>query len=93
MAPRIQLFKFDRDLLNRKGQHGVALPLATGCRERYIGVWKLDVMAMGPYAQARLSPIKVPKRGFHGGSVTHAGKDVMVSESRKFILCLSYSAL
>ena len=92
-APRIQLFKFDRDLLNREKQHGAMLHMAADLRERYIGVWKLDVMAMGPYAQARLAPIKIPKRGFHGDIVTSGGKDVVISESRKFILCLSDSAL
>ena len=62
-------------------------------REQYIGVWKENVLACGSYARSRLAPIKLAKRGFHGETISQSGKDVMVSESRKFILCLSDSAL
>ena len=94
-APKIQLFKFDRDLLINSGttSHSTILPSTTDFHERFIGVWKEDVLACGSYARSRLSNKSVPKRGFHGETVTHAGKDTMISESRKFILCLSDSAL
>ena len=94
MAPRIQLFKFDRDLLmNSKRQPGALLPSPADLRERYIGVWKENVLACGSYARSRLPPIKLAKRGFHGDIITHAGNDVLISESRKFIICLSDSAV
>eukprot|EP00804_Cyclotella_cryptica_P002593 CCRYP_010415-RA/>CCRYP_010415-RA protein AED:0.13 eAED:0.13 QI:2446/1/1/1/1/1/2/508/796 len=84
---RIQLFKFDRDaLLERSKGHGDLI-------ERYIGVWKEDVLACGSFARSRLSPIKMPKRGFHGENITQSGKDLFVSESRKVIVCLSSSAI
>jgi hypothetical protein len=92
-GPKIQLFKFDRDLLNncRKRLHGIPTDMNT--HERYIGVWKESVLACGSYARSRLAPMLVPKRGFHGDTVTDAGRNVIISESRKFILCLSDSAL
>ncbi|KAL7543433.1 hypothetical protein ACHAXR_012709 [Thalassiosira sp. AJA248-18] len=94
MSPRIQLFKFDRNfLINRARQHRASLASSTDFREKYIGVWKLGVLACGSYARSRLPPVKLAKRGFHGDIIAHAGKDIMISESRKFILCLSDSAL
>mmetsp|Transcript_27547 Transcript_27547/g.59218 ORF Transcript_27547/g.59218 Transcript_27547/m.59218 type:complete len:1496 (+) Transcript_27547:194-4681(+) len=95
MAPRIQLFKFDRDLLinSKTKSHGTSLSSAADFYERYIGVWKQDVLACGSYAQSRLAPIRRRKRGFHGDTITKMGKDIMISESRKFIICLSDSAL
>jgi len=94
-APRIQLFKFDRDtLINSKRQEDTSiLPSELDFSERYVGVWKEDVLACGPYARTRLSPIQMTKRGFHGDPTMRNTKDVMVSEGRKFILCLSDVAL
>ena len=95
-APRIQLFKFDRDTLinsKRLQANAVALSSTIDFSERYIGVWRETVLACGSYARSRLSPIQMPKRGFHGDPVVRTGKDVMVSEGRRFILCLSDSAL
>ena len=92
-VPKIQLFKFDRDLLTnyRKKSHGVSMD--TDIHERYVGVWKENILACGPHARLRLAPVLVPKRGFHGDTMTDAGRDVMMSESRKIILCLSDSTL
>lgn len=81
-SPKIQMFKFDRG--QRPAMH---------LRERYIGVCKESVLACGSYARSRLSPKRIPKRTFHGDAVIRAGKDVMISESREYILCLSESAL
>ena len=95
-APRIQLFKFDRDTLinsKRLQANAVALSSTIDFSERYIGVWSETVLACGSYARMRMSPIQIPKRGFHGDPVVRKGKDVMVSEGRRFILCLSDSAL
>jgi len=94
-APRIQLFKFDRDtLINSKRQEDTSiLPSELDFSERYVGVWKQDVLACGPYARTRLSPIQMIKRGFHGDPIMRGAKDVMVSEGRQFILCLSDVAL
>ena len=97
MAPRIQLFKFDRDLLiNRyRQQQGAVLPLNKSYfRERFIGTWKVDVLACGSFARSRLPPVTLPRLGFHGDTiVARAGKEEMANESRKFILCLSESAI
>jgi hypothetical protein len=82
-SPKIQMFKFDR------GQR----PHAMHFRERYIGVCKESVLACGSYARSRLPPKRIPKRTFHGDTAIRAGKDVMISESREYILCLSESAL
>eukprot|EP00581_Thalassiosira_minuscula_P014765 CAMPEP_0183721460 /NCGR_PEP_ID=MMETSP0737-20130205/13729_1 /TAXON_ID=385413 /ORGANISM="Thalassiosira miniscula, Strain CCMP1093" /LENGTH=1599 /DNA_ID=CAMNT_0025951471 /DNA_START=195 /DNA_END=4994 /DNA_ORIENTATION=+ len=94
-APKIQLFKFDRDLLinARTKLHGANLPSSADFHERYIGIWRENLLACGGPAISRLPPLKIPKRGFHGETVTIGSKDVMASESRKFILCLSDSAL
>jgi len=94
-APRIQLFKFDRDtLINSKRQEDTSiLPSDLDFSERYVGVWKQDILACGPYARTRLSPIQMTKRGFHGDPIMRGAKDVMVSEGRQFILCLSDVAL
>jgi hypothetical protein len=83
LSPKIQMFKFDREQISN----------AMHFRERYIGVCKEYVLACGSYAHLRLSPIRTPKRTFHGDTVIRAGKNVMISESRKYILCLSESAL
>ncbi|KAL7546571.1 hypothetical protein ACHAWF_009903 [Thalassiosira exigua] len=94
VAPRIQLFKFDRDaIVNEKRGQGALLASMMDFRERYIGVWKENVLACGSYARSRLAPVKLARRGFHGETISHSGKEVMVSESRKFIVCLSDSAL
>ena len=93
LAPRIGLFKFDRGLLINYLRQQANYSSSIDFRERYVGVCKEYVLACGPYARTRLSPIKTPKRTFHGDTVIRAGKDVMISESRKFILCLSESAL
>ena len=93
MAPRIQLYKFDRNLLIESKKRCGAIPSNMDFLERYIGVWTEDVLACGSYARLRLSPIQLPKRGFHGDTVSRGGKDVIVSESRKFTICLSDSAL
>ena len=94
MAPRIQLFKFDRDLIvSRASQHGSVFPSSIDSSEKYVGVWKENVLACGSYARSRLAPVKLAKRGFHGDIETVSGKDDMMSESRKFILCLSDAAL
>ncbi|KAL7521870.1 hypothetical protein ACHAWX_006562 [Stephanocyclus meneghinianus] len=87
VTPRIQLFKFDRDsLVERSKNHGDLI-------ERYIGVWRENILACGSYARARLNPIKMLKRSFHGDNVTKSGKDVFVSKSRKVVVCLSSSAI
>lgn len=97
MAPRIQLFKFDRDLLiNRyRQQQGAVLPLnGSYFRERFIGTWKVGVLACGSFARSRLPPVKLPRLGFHGDTIiTREGKEEMANESRKFILCVSESAV
>jgi len=94
MAPRIQLFKFDRDLIiNSHRQQGIGLPVKIDFHERFIGIWKVDVLACGTFARSRLPPMKAPMKGFHGDTITRAGKDEMISESRKFILCLSEAAV
>jgi len=93
MIPRIQLFKFDRSsLIERKNQSDYSLSMID-FSERYIGVWKEDVLACGPYARMRLTPLKLPMRGFHGDAISHGGKEVTVSDCRKFIVCLSDCAL
>jgi hypothetical protein len=93
-APRIQLFKFDRDIIiNKHRQQGSFLPSKFDFRERFIGIWKVDVLACGSFARSRLPPMKVPRNGFHGDTIIRAGKVEMMSESRKFILCLSESAV
>lgn len=92
-APRIGLFKFDRGLLINNLRQQANHSSSMDFRERYLGVCKEYVLSCGSYARTRLSPIKTPKRTFHGDTVIRAGKDVMISESRKFILCLSESAL
>lgn len=83
-TPRIQLFQFDRNavIATSKNQHD----------ERYIGVWREDVLACGSFARSRLQPIKMHKRGFHGEVLSNAGKDILVSESRKIVVCLSNMA-
>jgi len=94
MAPRIQLFKFDRDLIiNGHKQQGMVLPMKIDFSERFVGIWNVDVLACGTFARSRLPPMKVPKKGFHGDTITRAGKEEMISESRKFILCLSEAAI
>lgn len=95
LVPRIQLFKFDRNALIEGIKHnsGTSIPKPTEFAERYVGVWKEDVLACGSYARSRLTPISISRRGFHGEVITRAGKNVSVSESRKFIVCLSASAL
>lgn len=93
LAPRIGLFKFDRGLLINNLRQQANHSSSMDFRERYLGVCKEYVLACGSYARTRLSPIKTPKRTFHGDKVIRAGKDVMISDSRKFILCLSESAL
>ena len=93
LAPRIGLFKFDRGLLINNLRQQANHSSSMDFRERYLGVCKEYVLACGSYARARLSPTKASKRTFHGDTVMRAGKDVMISDSRKFILCLSESAL
>ncbi len=93
-APRIQLFKFDRDIIiNKHRQQGSFLSSKLDFRERFVGIWKVDVLACGSFARSRLPPMKVPRNGFHGDTIIRAGKVEMMSESRKFILCLSESAI
>lgn len=92
MAPRIQLFKFDRQTLINYRQNAVHSSIFD-LRERYVGVCKEFVLACGTHARARISPVQIPKRTFHGDTVTRAGKVITISESRKFILCLSETAL
>ncbi len=93
IMPRIQLFKFDRDSLIESKKQSISSPSMIDFSERYIGVWKEDVLACGSYARMRLPPLKLPKRGFHGDAVSRGGKEVTVSDCRKFILCLSDCAL
>ena len=96
-APRIQLYKFDRDtLINSKRQHDGAAALASTIdfSEQYIGVWQQNALACGSYARSRMPPMQMPQREFHGERVLHNNaKDAMVSEGRRFILCLSDAAL
>ena len=87
MPPRIQLFKFDRKLLydGFNSPHDLS--------ERYIGVWKEDLLACGSFARSRVHPIQMQRRGFHGEDIIRLGSAALVSESRKIIVCLSDSAL
>lgn len=87
MYPRIQLFKFDRSALHERSKTQEYMG------ERYIGVWREDVIACGAFACSRVQPINIPRRGFHGEIITQSGKDAHVSESRKIVACLSDSAL
>ena len=87
MPPRIQLFRFDRNALHEGHDNQADLS------ERFIGVWREDVLACGSFARSRVHPIKMPKRGFHGENITESGKDKFVSGSRKIVVCLSDSAL
>ena len=87
MPPRIQLFKFDRKALDDRfrTQHDLS--------ERYIGVWKEDLLACGSFARSRVKPMQMQKRGFHGEDIIQSGKGALVSGSRKIVVCLSDSAL
>eukprot|EP00956_Cyclotella_meneghiniana_P016253 scaffold25569_cov57-Cyclotella_meneghiniana.AAC.3 len=87
MYPRIQLYKFDRNALNERTKTHEYMG------ERYIGVWREDVIACGAFACSRVQPVNMPRRGFHGEILTQSGKNVHVSESRKIVICLSDSAL
>lgn len=87
MPPRIQLFKFDRKSLDATST------TREDVSERYVGVWKEDVLACGTFARSRVQPISMLKRGFHGENIVRSGKDVLVSESRKILVCLTDSAL
>ena len=90
-APRIQLFKFDRSVLI-DGRLDAFAPLDLG--EQFVGALRMGVIPCGAYARGRLSPARVPRRGFHGDRVaSRGGKDVLVSEARELILCLSDGAL
>ena len=93
VAPRIQLFKFDRQTLINNYRMNAVHSSVIDLQERYVGVCKEHVLACGTHARARMSPVQIPKRTFHGDTVTRAGKVVMISESRNFILCLSETAL
>ena len=91
LAPRIQLYKFDRDAMTNNRQR--EKEMGGNAYERYLGVWREGVLACGSYARKRLAPIQLRKRGFHGDIITRGGKDVVVSESRRYILCLSDKAV
>ena len=94
LSPRIQMYKFDRDALTKSRNRDKDLNLMGGdVRERYLGVWREGVLACGSYARKRLAPVQLPKRGFHGDIIVKGGKDIAVSESRRYILCLSDTAL
>jgi hypothetical protein len=94
LSPRIQMYKFDRDALTKSRNRDNELNLMGGdVRERYLGVWREGVLACGSYARKRLAPVQLPKRGFHGDIIVKGGKDIAVSESRRYILCLSDTAL
>jgi hypothetical protein len=94
MTPRIQMYKFDRDALTNSRKRDQELnPMGGDVCERYLGVWREGVLACGPYARKRLAPVQLRKRGFHGDIIMRGGKEVAVSESRRYILCLSDTAL
>ena len=94
LVPRIQMYKFDRDSLTKSRERDQELnPMEDYVCERYLGVWREGVLACGPYARKRLAPVQLPKRGFHGDILLRGGKDIFVTESRKYILCLSDTAL
>eukprot|EP00985_Skeletonema_marinoi_P024768 scaffold17539_cov182-Skeletonema_marinoi.AAC.3 len=94
IAPRIQMYKFDRDSLTNSRKRDQELnPMGGDISERYLGVWREGVLACGPYARKRLAPVRLQKRGFHGDTIMRGGKEVAVSESRRYILCLSDTAL
>ena len=94
IAPRIQMYKFDRDALTNSRKRDQELnPMGGDICERYLGVWREGVLACGPYARKRLAPFRLRKRGFHGETTIQGGKEVVVSESRRYILCLSNTAL
>lgn len=94
VAPRIQMYKFDRDALTNSRKRDQELnPMGGDICERYLGVWREGVLACGPYARKRMAPARLRKRGFHGETTIRRGKEVAVSESRRYILCLSDMAL
>lgn len=94
VAPRIQMYKFDRDALTNSRKRDQELnPMGSDICERYLGVWREGVLACGSYARKRMSPARLRKRGFHGETTIRRGKEVAVSESRRYILCLSDMAL
>ncbi|KAL7497903.1 hypothetical protein ACHAWT_007083 [Skeletonema menzelii] len=94
IAPRIQMYKFDRDALTNSRKRDQELnPMGGDISERYLGVWREGVLACGPYARKRLTPFRLRKRGFHGDTTIRGGKEVFVSESRRYILCLSNMSL
>lgn len=90
-APRIQLFKFDRSVLI-DGRLNPFAPVDLG--EQFVGALRMGVIPCGTYARGRLNPARKPRRGFHGDRVaSKGGKDVLFSEARELILCLSDDAL
>ena len=94
IAPRIQMYKFDRDALTKSRKRDQELnPMGGDTCERYLGVWSDGVLACGSYARKRLAPVGIRKRGFHGDYSMRGDKEVLVSESRRYILCLSDAAL
>jgi hypothetical protein len=94
IAPRIQMYKFDRDaLINSRKRDQELNPMGGDVCERYLGVWREGVLACGSYARKRLVPVQLRKRGFHGDIIMRGGKEEVVSDSRRYILCLSDNAL
>ncbi|CAB9516162.1 nischarin [Seminavis robusta] len=94
--PRIQLFPKDRDLREKSVKKGssasVQLPtnrIGEEQKERFVKVWKEDIVACGKPALRRLKPNRTAHFGFHGELSWLDGKVQTVSECRQVILCLS----
>ena len=86
--PRIQLYNSDRDLAKVLSRSG-----AVTAKEKFLEVWKEDILACGIASSSRLPPTEVVLRGFHGEIVRDRGVEQKVSECQSLVLCLSDSAL
>ena len=95
--PRIQLWPDDRRMLERK--HSISISSIqdstdwTANRERFLKVWKEDIVPCGKPSLRRLPPNRRIRLGFHGDKMFEGSDVDAYSERRKVLLCLSSKAL
>lgn len=96
--PRVQLLPKDRELRETfASKQGKTMEMQTASaaesRERFVKVWREDVVACGKPALRRLPPNRTAHFGFHGELSWLEGKVKTVSECRGVIICLSNTSL
>ena len=93
--PRIQLWPDDRHLVELERARNVSSMSSadwTTNRERFLRVWKEDIVPCGKPALRRLPPNRRNRLGFHGDKLFENADVDAYAECRKVLLCLSSKA-